>query len=327
MAVDDGDRGLAPESHALNRRKPNALVRRASLAHRRASRLDPVVRGLLWSAGAGLLFTVLNTMMRALALELSPFQTQFLRYFFSLVVMMPLVIRAGLASYMPVKVAGHFTRGGVHTLGLVMWFAALPHITIADTTALSFTGPIFIMLGAAWFFAERMRWDRWVAAVIGFAGVLIVVAPKLTGVGGGWSLLMLASSPVFAASFLLTKALTRYEKPGVIVVWQSITITLMSLPLAVPYWQAPTLLQWFTFLLCGFLGALAHYCLTRSFIVADISATQSVKFLELVWASLLGWLVFTETPSRTTLIGGAVICAATLWIARREARGSVRTAR
>ena len=82
-------------------------------------------------------------------------------------------------------------------------------------------------------------------------------------------------------------------------------------------------MQWLTFVLCGCLGSLGHYCLTRSFSVADISATQSVKFLDLVWASVLGWLVFADTPSRSTLIGGAVICASTLWIARREARGVV----
>ena len=88
----------------------------------------------------------------------------------------------------------------------------LPHITLADTTAIGFTGPIFIMIGAAWGFGERMRWERWVAALIGLAGVLIVVAPKLAGTGGVYTLVMLASSPVFAASFLITKGLTRYER-------------------------------------------------------------------------------------------------------------------
>jgi drug/metabolite transporter (DMT)-like permease len=209
----------------------------------------------------------------------------------------------------------------VHTFGLCLWFLAVPHISIADTTAIGFTGPIFIMIGAAWAFGERMRWERWVAALIGFAGVLIVVAPKQSGTGGGYSLLMLASSPVFAASFLITKALTRYERPAVIVLWQSITVTVFSLPLALLAWQAPTLLQWLGFLLCGVLGSSGHYCLTRAYVAADISATQSLKFLDLVWASLLGWLVFADTPSRSTLMGGAVIVASTLWIARREARG------
>lgn len=59
----------------------------------------------------------------------------------------------------------------------------------------------------------------------------------------------------------------------------------------------------------------------RSYSVADISATQSVKFLDLVWASVLGWLVFADAPSRSTWVGGIVICASTVWIAQREARG------
>jgi drug/metabolite transporter (DMT)-like permease len=301
--------------------KRHALVRHAALARRRAGRLDPVVRGLLWSMAAGLQFVVLNTLMRGLTLQLAPFQTQFLRYLMGLLVMLPLVLRSGATAYRPRNIGGQFLRGAVHTFGLALWFLAIPHISIADTTAIGFTGPIFIMLGAAWAFGERMRWERWLAALIGFAGVLIVVAPKLSGAGGGYSLLMLASSPVFAASFLITKGLTRYERPAVIVLWQSITVTVLSLPLALLAWQAPTMLQWVGFLICGILGTSGHYCLTRAYAVADISATQSLRFLDLVWASLLGWLVFSDTPSRSTLIGGVVIIASTLWIARREARG------
>jgi drug/metabolite transporter (DMT)-like permease len=303
--------------------KRHVLMRHAAFAQRRVARLDPVVRGLLWSMAAGLLFVVLNTLMRSLTLQLDPFQTQFLRYVFGLLVMLPLVARSGLAAYRPRNIGGQFLRGAVHTLGLTIWFTAIPHITLADTTAIGFTGPIFIMIGAAWAFGERMRWERWLAAAIGLAGVLIVVAPKLSGAAGVYTLLMLASIPVFAASFLITKGLTRYERPEVIVLWQSITVTLFSLPLALPGWQAPTAWQWLGFLGCGVLGSAGHYCLARSFSVADISATQSVKFLDLVWASLLGWLVFADAPSRSTLVGGVVICASTLWIARREARGRV----
>ena len=299
----------------------NLFARHAGVAHRRMERLDPNVRALLWSATAGLLFVVLNSIMRAVALTLDPFQTQFLRYLMGLAVMLPLMARSGLAHYRPKNIAGQFTRGGVHTLGLCLWFTALPHITIADVTAIGFTGPIFIMLGAVLLFKEPMRWERWVAAAIGFGGVLIVVAPKLTGGGGLYNLVMLASSPVFAASFLITKALTRYERPEVIVAWQSITVTLLSLPLALWHWQNPTPAQWLLSLLCGLLGSTAHYCLTRSYATADISATQSVKFLDLVWATLIGWLWFGDAPSRSTLVGGVVIAASTVWIARREGRG------
>ena len=125
---------------------------------------------------------------------------------------------------------------------------------------------------------------------------------------------------MFAASFLLTKTLTRFDRTEVIVLWQAITVTLFSLPLGLLDWHPPSAWQWASFLLCGLMGSAGHYCLTRSFSVADISATQSVKFLELVWAAALGWLVFSDTPSRSTLIGGVVIAGSTLWIARRESR-------
>ena len=301
------------------------LQRRIALAGHRFNRLDPVVKGLLWSSAAGFTFCILNALMRALALQLDPFQAQFLRYLFGLLVLLPLLWRHGLAAYWPKRVGGQFTRGALHTIGLFLWFAALPKIPLADMTAIGFTGPIFIMIGAYIFFKEPMRWERWLAAGIGFAGVLIVVGPKLSGSGGFYNLVMLASAPMFAASFLLTKGLTRYESTGTILVWQALTVTLFSLPLALLNWQAPTALQWGGFVLCGFLGSLGHFCLTRSFRIADISSTQSVKFLDLVWASVIGWMMFGDVPSQSTLIGGVVICAATIWIATRESRGHSRS--
>lgn len=278
------------------------------------------VRGMLWMVGGGLCFSLLNTTARMLSQQLDVYQTQFLRYLMGLIVMLPLVWRHGLQAYRPVNVMGQFWRGAVHTLGLILWFTALPNIPLADMTAIGFTGPIFIMLGAAWFLGEPMHRDRWVAALIGFAGVLVVVLPKMTGTGGWYNLVMLASSPVFAASFLITKALTRYEKPGVIVLWQAITVMVLSLPMALLHWQMPNAMQWLGFAVTGVLGSLGHYCLTRAFATADISATQSLRFLELVWASLLGWMVFGDGPSPSTWAGALVILLSTVWIARRESR-------
>lgn len=294
------------------------------MAHRRTRRelmsWPAPVRGMVWMVFGGLLFSSLNTVARGLTLQLDVYQTQFLRYLFGLLVMLPLVWRDGLQAYRPVNITGQFWRGAVHTGGLILWFTALPNIPLADMTAIGFTGPIFIMIGAAWFLGEPMRRDRWIAAIIGFAGVMVVVLPKLSGSGGWYSLVMLASSPVFAASFLITKALTRYEKASVIVLWQSLTVTVLSLPMALPHWQNPTPLQWAAFALTGVLGTLGHYCLTRAFRIADISATQSLRFLDLVWASLMGWLVFGDVPSQSTWMGALVILGATVWIARREGR-------
>ncbi len=248
---------------------------------RHAHSLTPEARALLWAVISGLIFCVLNALMRVLAQQLHPMQIQFLRYLFGFIVLLPLVARTGLAAFKPNNLAGQFWRGGVHTAGLVLWFLALTHIPLADTTAIGFTGPIFIMLGAWWFLKEPMRWERWVATAIGFAGVLIVL-------------------------------------------WQAITVTLFSVPAALWVWQAPSALQWAGFVLCGALGSAGHYCLTRSFRVADISSTQSLKFLDLVWATAMGWLLFGAVPSQWSLVGGAVICGSTVWIARHEARSRLR---
>lgn len=283
--------------------------------------MPPAVRGMLWAALAGLMLSSLNAIVRSITLDLDVYQSLFLRYGFGMMVMLPWVLR-NPASYMPKDVKGQFWRGLVHTMGLTLWFTALPHISLADMTALGFTGPIFIMLGAAWFLGEKMRADRWIAALIGFCGVLVVVGPQLTGSGGWYTLIMLSSSPMFAASFLITKALTRYEAPSVIVFWQALMVTLLGLPLAWWFWQPPTLWQWVGFGVSGVLGSLGHYCLTRAFKVTDISTTQSLRFLDLVWATLLGWLVFSDVPRSTTLLGALVIMASTIWIARRESRGS-----
>ncbi|WP_233255004.1 DMT family transporter [Limnohabitans sp. T6-5] len=281
------------------------------------------VRGMVWMVLGGMLFSVMNAITRELTLHMDVYQVQFVRYLFGFLVIVPWVLHHGWQAYKPVNMAGQFWRGGVHTVGLCLWFTALPHIHLADVTAIGFSGPIFIMLGAAWFLGEPMHKDRWIAALIGFSGVLVVVLPKMSGSGGWFNLVMLASTPVFAASFLITKALTRYEKPGVIVLWQALTVSVLSLPMALPNWQTPLPLQWLGFAVAGLLGSLAQYCLTRAFALTDISATQSLRFLDLVWASLLGWIIFGDVPTQSTWMGALVILGSTVWIARREGKRAV----
>lgn len=275
-------------------------------------------QAIAWAISAGLIFSVMNTMMRAMTLEMAPFQAQFLRQFFGMAVLLPLVWRAGWGNCMPTSIPKQFSRGAVHTLGTALWFYALPHLALADTTAIGYTGPIFSMIGAALLLGEKMRADRWIAALIGFTGVLIVVGPRLAGSGGWYSLIMLASAPVFSLSFLLTKMLTRNDSALVIVFWQGLTASVLSLPLAWGVWEWPTATQWGIFVLAGVLGSLGHFCLTSSLAAADMSTTQPVKFLDLLWASTWGFLVFGDQPSSATLLGGVVIVGSTIWIARRE---------
>ncbi|MEZ5739896.1 MAG: DMT family transporter [Burkholderiaceae bacterium] len=145
-------------------------------------------------------------------------------------------VQQGLGTFKTNTLRGQLSRGLAHSLGLAFWFTALPMLPLSYTTALGFTGPIFIMLGAVLFLGERMQAARWLAAIGGFVGVLIIVWPKLTGGADlTYSLIMMASAPMFAGSFLIAKALTRHDKPSVIVAWQGLTVSLFAAPFA--FWS------------------------------------------------------------------------------------------
>jgi drug/metabolite transporter (DMT)-like permease len=279
---------------------------------------------MLWMAATGLLFTVLNAILKKVSHELDPWLVGWLRYALGALVVLPAVLRAGVSRLAPSRHGLQFLRGVFHAGGLMLWFAALPAVSLAELTAIGFSGPLFICLGAVLFLGERMSGARWLAVLAGFGGVLLVVHPWEGGFAGPTTgtLLMLASAPVFAGSFLVAKVLTRHDHSDVIVFWQHLWVAVLMLPFAVAGWTMPDAAQWGLLVLCGLLGAAGHYCMTRAFRVADISATQPVKFLELVWASLLGFAVFGTVPAGWTLAGGVVILASTLWLAQRESRGT-----
>ena len=283
----------------------------------------PVVRGMLWMAATGLIFVVMNTIMKKLSHELDPWLVGFLRYLLGAVVMLGPALRLGRHALWPKAPGLQLLRGLFHAGGMILWFAALPMVTLAELTAIGFSGPLFICLGAAMFLGERMSGARWAAVLIGFGGVVLVVKPWEVGGFAGIStgmLLMLASAPVFAGSFLVAKALMRYDRSEVVVLWQHLWVSVLLVGFAAAYWANPSPAQWALLILCGFLGAGGHYCMVRAFRVADISAVQPVKFLELVWASFLGVLVFGTMPAGATVIGGVVILASTLLLARHESR-------
>lgn len=284
---------------------------------------------MLWMAISGMLFSLMNVWMKWMSQDLDPWVVGCLRYGFGFVVLLPVVWRIGLAACMTRAPVVQLWRGGLHAGGMLFWFAALPAVSMAELTAIGFTGPIFICLGAVLFLRERMTVPRIAAVATGFAGVLVVVQP--------WSqagfdevtvgnLLLLCSAPMFAGSFLVAKVLTRYDKPEVIVLWQHLTVGLILLPFAIVWWTPPSPGMWAALAVCGALGTAGHYCMTRAFRAADISAIQSVSFFNLVWASILGYLVFASIPGAWTIVGAVVIFASTLLLVRHEALSARRRA-
>ena len=278
-------------------------------------------------AATGFIFILLNAIMKKLSHELDPWLVGFLRYLVGVVVMLGPALRLGARALRSNAPGLQFVRGLFHAGGMMLWFAALPFVTLPELTAIGFSGPIFICLGASLFLGERMSAARWAAVLIGFGGVLLVVQPWAPGGISGISrgmLLMLASAPVFAGSFLVAKTLTRHDPSEVVVLWQHLWVSILLAGFALSLWTPPSPAQWALLVFCGFLGAGGHYCMTRAFRVADISATQPIKFLELVWAVVLGVIVFDTLPTGATVLGGVVILASTLLLVRHESRGAVR---
>ena len=290
--------------------------------------LPPNLRGILWVAFSGVLFALLNVFTLIPAQHLNPYVMAFLRYFFGALFLVPFVMRLGLyRSLHTRRLPLHITRGAIHTTGMMLWFVALPLTTLAEITALGFTGPIFVTIGAALFLSEKVRLRRWMAVIVGFIGAMIIIRPGFGDIHLG-VICILISTPIFSASNLISKALARTDSSITIVIWQNIVIVICALPVALWFWQTPTLVDIFWFLLAGAAGTLGHICQQRGYQLADITLLQPIGFLSLIWNTMLGYFLFFQKPDIWTFVGAAVIFASALYISHREAvrRAQIKTA-
>tara|TARA_B100000676_G_scaffold102642_1_gene102394 strand:- start:1001 stop:1843 length:843 start_codon:yes stop_codon:yes gene_type:complete len=267
----------------------------------------------------GMLFVGVTVAVRYLGTSMNPVQAAFIRYCFGIVLILPLVSRAGVMSLDRDRLGFHALRGLVHGGGVILWFLAMSRIPISEVTALGFTTPIFVTLGAAVFLSERLKPYRVAAVLIGFIGALLILRPGLRVIDMG-ALAQLGAAPLFACSYLMAKSATRREASSMIVVLLSVFCTLtLALP-ALLVWRTPTLEESLLLGLTALLATSGHYCMTRALEAAEVSAVQPFTFLQLVWATILGLILFDETPDVWIWIGGAVIVGSATWMAQQEVR-------
>ena len=281
------------------------------------------IRGIAWMALTGILFVGVTGVVRHLGSDMPAVQAAFIRYLIGLFLLIPIFLRLRaewlITGPLSRRTLGlHGMRGVVHGLAVILWFYAMARIPIAQVTALGFTAPIFTTIGAALFLGETLHVRRIGAVLIGFGGALVILRPGFIAVDIG-ALAQLTAAPLFAVSFLLTKKLTRTESPASIVAYLSIFVTLVLLPPALLVWRTPTWEELFWLFMTAVLATLGHYTLTRAFRAAEITVTQPVAFLQLVWATLLGFYAFGEAPDIWTWIGGGIIVSSATYIAYREA--------
>ena len=266
-----------------------------------------------------MLFVGVTVAVRYLGTSMNPVQAAFIRYCFGIVLILPLLSRAGVMSLDRDRLGFHALRGLVHGGGVILWFLAMSRIPISEVTALGFTTPIFVTLGAAVFLSERLKPYRVAAVLIGFIGALLILRPGLRVIDIG-ALAQLGAAPLFACSYLMAKSATRREASSMIVVLLSVFCTLtLALP-ALLVWRTPTLEELLLLGLTALLATSGHYCMTRALEAAEVSAVQPFTFLQLVWATILGLILFDETPDVWIWIGGAVIVGSATWMAQQEVR-------
>ena len=281
--------------------------------------VSPTVRGIILAVSSGAFFATMHGSVRLLSQDLDAMEIAFFRAFFGFVFFAPILLRTRLSVLRTARFPLHMVRGVFNGASLLLWFTALSLLPLGDATALSLTGPLFVGLGAMFILGETVRGPRWLALGVGFAGALVIVRPGFQEINFG-TILVLVSMLFITCSKLIAKSLSRTDQPATIVAYLSLTMMVPSGIAIIFVWQMPTPEQILFMAVIGFLGSAGHMLLTTAYKIADISAVEPVVFARLIWAAIVGWFMFAEFPGIWVWVGGALIVAASTWLARHEAR-------
>ncbi len=286
---------------------------------RPAQRLSGNLQGMLWMAGAGLVFVAFVAIVRHIGSDMHPLQIAFMRYAFGIVILAPVLVRMRFYQFRSARHGLHVFRGVIHAIAVLLWFYAMTRLPIAEVTALGFTAPIFATIGAAMFLGERLHLRRIGAVLIGFAGALVILRPGIDVIDVG-AVAMLVAAPMFAGSKIITKTLSRTEPTTAIVAYLTVIVTLVMVVPALMVWQAPSLPEIGWTALTALLATASHLAIVRALKAAELTVTQPIEFLQLFWATLIGLYLFGEIPDLWTWVGGTIIVTSATYIAHREAR-------
>ena len=262
---------------------------------------------------------MMNVLIRFAAYRLHPFEVTFFRCLFSLVVMLPFIIRSGPALLATPKAGFYTLRAVVGLISMLSWFYGITIVPLATATAVNFTAPLFATMAAALVLHEDVRLRRWAAVVIGFIGVLVIMRPSRDSVDP-MLLLILVSAASSAMNNITVKYLVRSERPNTIVALFSVYLTPLSLIPALFVWQWPDLRSLGALIALGIIGTLAHLSVARAYLAADASACAPYEFVRLPYAALIGYLLFGEVSDGWTWVGAAIIAGAAIYVAHREAK-------
>lgn len=284
--------------------------------------------GILLKLASTFVFTAMIACVKAASVSVPTGEVMFARSFLGLVpVLTWLAFRGELAqAFKTQRLGGHFLRSSVGVTSMFLWFGCLALIPLPEALAIGYASPLVTVVFAALFLGETVRIYRWSAVAVGFIGILIILAPRLSWgalAGAGTNetigaLAALGSAFTAAAAMVLIRRLITTESTPSIVVYFSLIASgfaLLSLPWG---WVWPNGWEASMLILSGLLGGVGQILMTESYRHADASTIATFDYSGMIWGLLVGYLLFAETADAIVLIGMAIVIAAGLFIIWRE---------
>lgn len=292
-----------------------------------------VTRGIFLMLSAITVFTLMSAFIKA-ADRVPAGEAMFFRSVMAMpIILVWLVTHGGIAAGIKTtSVRNHAVRGIVGSCAMGLGFAGLKYLPLPEVTAIRFVTPILMVVLAAIVLGERFRFVRIAAVLLGFVGVVIIVAPRLSvGLGSNEALgvlLTLGSACLAAFAQVFVKGMAGKESTTAIVFWFSATSTVLSL-LTIPFgWVWPNGYELSLLVGAGIVGGLGQILLTSSYRFAEAGVLAPFTYVSMLWSLLIGYVWFSEVPTLGMLVGaGLVICAGVIIVLRERSLGLDATAR
>ncbi len=287
----------------------------------RAALLGPAQVGVLVMLAGMFLFALNDALGKWLVATYSVGQVLLIRSLAALVVLAPFLWLFGPARLFRVERPGlQALRAVFATAEVFCFYSAVRHLPLADVMTYWLAAPIYVAALSPFLLGERVGPLRWAAIGLGFVGVLLALAPS-GAVAPGATLTAVAGSLCFALMMITGRTL-RGTPDTALVFWQLVGALLAGLVLAPAGWVAPTAADWGLLALLGVVAMAAHLCVVRALKLADAAVVAPMQYTLLLWAVILGWLIFGDVPRAMMLAGAAIIVAAGLFIFLRERRAA-----
>ena len=280
-------------------------------------------RGALLIVAAGLIWQLMNALVKQLGSTIPVPELMFFRNLFSLPMVL-LIASRGTITLRTRRFGGHVIRASTGLMAMSLSFLAVSVLPLAEQQVLGYTQPLFITILAIPFLGEQPDRRRWLAVLVGFLGV-VTVALGQGGLGGGsapgWAYVAAVTQGLVSAlTTLQIRQLSATESSSTITLWQAILMTGI-MTCALPFvWVTPTWGQFGLLVLLGTLGGLAQVLQTEAFASAQVSALGPYTYCGLIWATIIGWTVFGDAPSLVMILGALLIVGAGLAILPGRAR-------